>query len=125
MSKESNKFSSIIGYAFGAALIIWGMVPMWALCSDACVRNFANAGLISLGVTVLALNALFQSKLEAGSKSGCSMILLSFLGPVTFLCFAAMSNFWYVVGYAFPAFIVGLVILIFGIVRLSTSAKKK
>jgi hypothetical protein len=125
MSKESKKFSSILGYAFGVALIVWGFIPMWSLCSDACNANVANAGLISLGVTVLALNALFQSKLEAGSKSGCSMILLSFLGPVTFLSFAAMSNFWYVVGYAFPAFIVGLVVLIFGIVKLSKSANKK
>jgi hypothetical protein len=125
MSKESKLFSSILGYAFGVALIVWGSIPMWELCSDGCLANVANAGLISLGVTVLALTALFQSKLEAGSKGGCSLILLSFLGPVTFLCFAAMSNIVYVIVYYFPAFIVGLVVLIFGIVMLAKSANKK
>lgn len=114
----------ILGYLLGAVITIIGIIPFWGTCMDYCsYSGSVNPGFIGLGLSILAFTALAQSKVAAESKGGCSVMLLSVFGPVTFLGFAFASNGWYLIAYFFPALIVGLILFIVGVVLYTTSQK--
>ena len=76
-----------------------------------------------MGISVMAFHALAQSKIESKSKGGCGLMLLSFFGPVTALAFAFSVNGWYLIMYAIPAMVIGLILLVVGIVIYTQSQK--
>jgi hypothetical protein len=121
-----NKLKGRGGYVAAGLIIIAAFLPLWTLCSDACGnRGAINIGFIFLGLEIAAMTALSSSKVPAESKKGCSIMLLAIFLPLTFLGFAIMVNFWYLLMLGGPAIIFGLVLLIVGIVSYTKSLEGK
>lgn len=121
--KKSRKPKGLVTYIFGLAIIAFGFSPTWTFCMDACSKGSVNIGLIAAGISMIALQALYASKLAAESKGGCAMILSSVLIPVTLLSFAIMSNGWALLALGPMALLLGLVLLIVGAIKLSKAKK--
>jgi len=120
----NKKTKGILGYLIGALITIVGFIPFWGSCMDYCNKSGSiNPGLVVLGISVMAFHALAQSKIESKSKGGCGLMLLSFFGPVTALAFAFSVNGWYLIMYAIPAMVIGLILLVVGIVIYTQSQK--
>jgi heme/copper-type cytochrome/quinol oxidase subunit 4 len=109
----------LLTYIIGLALIALGVLPTWGFCMDACTTGAINIGLIALGISTIALQALYGSKLDENSKGGCAMILNSVLIPVTLLSFAVMANGWNLLTLGPLIALLGLVLLILGIRKLT------
>jgi hypothetical protein len=119
-----NKLKGWLGYVVAGLLVVVAILPLWRVCSDACGNTGAfNMGLLFLGFGVAAMQALASSKVPEASKKGCSIMLLAVFLPLTFLGFAIMANFWYLLMLGGPALIGGLVLLIVGIVSYTKSLK--
>lgn len=121
--KKARKPKGLITYLFGLAIIALGLFPTWNFCMDTCNQGFINVGLVSLGISMIALQALYASKLAEQSKGGCALMLNSVLIPVTLLSFAIMSNGWALLAFGPIALILGLVLLISGAIKLTKSHK--
>ena len=117
--KKFRKPKGLVTYIFGLAIVAFGAMPIWNFCMDACGKGFINIGLIALGISMIALQALYASKIEEASKGGCAMMLNSVLIPVTLLSFAFMSNGWALLTLGPLAVLLGLVLLILGIRKQS------
>ncbi len=121
--KKFRKPKGLVTYIFGLAIIALGIIPSWSFCMDACGTGFINLGFIAVGVSMIALQALYASKMAEESKGGCAMMLNSVLIPVTLLSFAVMSNGWYLLTLGPLAAVLGLVLLIVGARKLSKAQK--
>ncbi len=116
--KKSRKPKGLVTYIFGLAIIAFGFLPTWNFCMDACSQGFVNIGLIAGGISMIAFQALYSSKMAEESKGGCAMMLSSVLIPITLLSFAIMSNGWALLTLGPLAALLGLVLLILGIRKL-------
>lgn len=121
--KKFRKPKGLVTYIFGLAIIALGVLPTWSFCMDACGTGFINVGLIAFGVSMIALQALYASKLAEESKGGCATMLNAVLIPVTLLCFAFMSNGWALLTFGPLAVLLGLVLLIVGARKLIKNQK--
>lgn len=121
-----NKFKGRLGYVVAGLVVVLAFLPLWRVCADACGNTGAfNIGLLFLGLGIAAMQALASSKVPDVSKKGCSIMLLAIFLPLTFLGFAIMANFWYLLMFGGPALIFGLVLLIVGIVSYTKSLETK
>ena len=116
--KKFRKPKGLVTYIFGLAIIALGALPTWSFCMDACGTGFINIGLIAFGVSMIALQALYASKIAEESKGGCATMLNAVLIPVTLLCFAFMSNGWALLTFGPLAVLLGLVLFIVGARKL-------
>lgn len=121
--KKFRKPKGLVTYIFGLAIIALGVLPTWSFCMDACGTGFINVGLIAFGVSMIALQALYASKIAEESKGGCATMLNAVLIPVTLLCFAFMSNGWALLAFGPLAVLLGLVLLIVGARKLIKNQK--
>lgn len=121
--KKFRKPKGLVTYIFGLAIIALGVLPTWSFCMDACGTGFINVGLIAFGVSMIALQALYASKIAEESKGGCATLLNAVLIPVTLLCFAFMSNGWALLTFGPLAVLLGLVLLIVGARKLIKNQK--
>jgi len=116
--KKFRKPKGLVTYIFGLAIVAFGAMPIWNFCMDACGKGFINIGLIALGISMIALQALYASKIAEESKGGCATMLNAVLIPVTLLCFAFMSNGWALLTFGPLAVLLGLVLFIVGARKL-------
>jgi heme/copper-type cytochrome/quinol oxidase subunit 4 len=121
--KKFRKPKGLVTYIFGLAIIALGVFPTWTFCMDTCSPGSINIGFIAAGVSMIALQALYASKMAEESKGGCAMMLNSVLIPVTLLSFAVMSNGWALLSLGPLAVLLGLVLLIVGAIKLSKAQK--
>lgn len=121
--KKSRKPKGLVTYIFGLAIIALGVLPTWSFCMDACGTGFINVGFIAVGVSMIALQALYASKIAEESKGGCAILLNSVLIPVTLLSFAFMSNGWALLTFGPLAVLLGIVLLIVGARKLIKAQK--
>lgn len=121
--KKFRKPKGLVTYIFGLAIIAFGVMPTWNFCMDACSTGFINVGFIAVGVSMIALQALYASKIAEESKSGCATMLNAVLIPVTLLSFAFMSNGWALLTFGPLAVLLGLVLFIVGARKLIKDQK--
>jgi membrane-associated HD superfamily phosphohydrolase len=110
---------------FGVVITALGLIPMWSICSDACLRGIIHVGLISVGVSISLFGLVRKSKLAKGPKDASTVLLASVLVPVMMILVPASFNTWMVLVWMLPAFITFIALLIIGFVMLGKAANKK
>jgi membrane-associated HD superfamily phosphohydrolase len=109
----------------GILVTVLGLIPMWSICSDACLTGIVHVGFISVGISIFSFGLLRKSKLEKDTKNAATVLLASVLVPLMMILVPASSNTWLVLMWMMPAFITFIALAITGFVMLGKAAYKK
>jgi membrane-associated HD superfamily phosphohydrolase len=109
----------------GILVTVFGLIPMWSICSDACLTGIMNVGLISIGISIFLFGMLRKSKLARDVKNASTVLLASLLVPLMMILVPASSNTWLVLVWMMPAFITFVALAIVGFVMLGKASYKK
>ena len=108
-----------------ASIAIWGFLPVWGFCMDACQTSGAiNLGVALTGIGLAALTLIGRTASFKAAPGGCGLMVVAAFGAPAVLGFLISANGWNLLALGFPVLLGGLVLFIIGFIKYTSTGNK-